>query len=635
MSLLNKVNLGFQLWRNMGSRYVGYRVRHELDKKLGRLVNRHPVHPDPKSWMSVDAWKKSPPKFFFQSRKDLDHARQPTDSMRDKAQKILAGNIQFFSDEWLDLGEDYDWVTNPITGFRYNNSQHWSKIQDFDLTQGDIKYVWEKSRFSYLLTILRYDYHFDQDHSAFVFSQMEDWIAHNPVNQGPNWRCSQEISLRIINWCFVLYFYKDSPELTGQRWDKIQHVIYWSLHHVYHHIDFSRIAVRNNHAITETLMLTVSELLFPFIPETKKWSKKGRGWFEKEIRYQVYADGTFLQFSMNYHRVLVQLLSFGLALTENHQKPFSETVYTRARASVNFLFQCQNEKDGFLQNYGSNDGALFFPLADQQYGDYRPQLSCLYRILSKKDLYIDGGFEEQNWIKSNNDKALFPFQGLQKHYGLLAFKSGGYFLIREKKSLTFIRCGNHKDRPLQADNLHLDIFESEENILYDAGSYKYNAIPEILRYFTGTLGHNTVTLDRKDQMLKGSRFIWFYWTQQKSVRYFETDTHFVFEGEIQAFTYLKAGITHRRKVSKKKGESIWEIEDEVNAAPAGLKMLQHWHVSKLGNLEIYSQNRAAEPVKSEKEDSFRSECYGRYTKEEMITFSSETHFLRTTISVKD
>src|SRR5690606_32684661 len=146
----------------------------------------------------------------------------------------------------------------------------------------------------------RYDYHFNVDLSEFVFSDIESWIDANPTNQGPNWRCSQEISLRILNWCYALFYYENATALTEDRWKKMQHVIYASVHHVYHHINFSRIAVRNNHAITETLFLTVSHLLFPFIPETKKWAEQGLKWFEQEIGYQVYSDGTFLQFSMNY-----------------------------------------------------------------------------------------------------------------------------------------------------------------------------------------------------------------------------------------------------------------------------------------------------------------------------------------------
>ena len=90
-----------------------------------------------------------------------------------------------------------------------------------------------------------------------------------------------------------MYYYKDSESLSKSLFNKIIHSIYWQIHHVYFNINFSKISVRNNHAITETLMLYISGKLFPFLPNVKKWSKKGKVWFEQEIKYQIYSDGTF------------------------------------------------------------------------------------------------------------------------------------------------------------------------------------------------------------------------------------------------------------------------------------------------------------------------------------------------------
>src|SRR5690554_183599 len=314
------LKLGIQLYQNMGTRYVVYRVCHELEKRLGLLKKKHPVNLRFQNPISLSDSHISKNPFVITDKEHLTFAKTPSEILQHKAKRILNGELQYFNAQWLNIGKNYDWVTNPSNGYRYDITKHWSEIPDLSEEAGDIKYVWEKSRFSYLLTLIRYDYHFDIDLSEFVFAEIESWIAANPINQGPNWRCSQEISLRIMNWCYALSFYKNSIALTKERWDNMQHAIYWSLHHVYHHIDFSRIAVRNNHAITETLMLTISELLFPFIPETKLWAKKGRQWFEEEVAYQVYEDGTFLQFSMNYHRVVIQLLSLGISLTEKHQK---------------------------------------------------------------------------------------------------------------------------------------------------------------------------------------------------------------------------------------------------------------------------------------------------------------------------
>lgn len=52
-------------------------------------------------------------------------------------------------------------------------------------------------------------------------------------------------------------------------------------------------------------------------------------------------DGTYLQFSMNYHRVVVQLLTWAITLADRNGELFCKEVYERAYRSVNF---CINVK---------------------------------------------------------------------------------------------------------------------------------------------------------------------------------------------------------------------------------------------------------------------------------------------------
>lgn len=568
------VKLAIQLVRNMGWRYATFRLRHEAEKKLGLLRQRHPVFPAKQTFITLEHWREFAPAFFFEDRSALPRRPAP-EALEALVNRILDGELCFFGGDWLRLGTSYDWHTHPLTGKRFPAQKHWSDIPDFSAEFGDIKYVWEKSRFSYLLPVLRHDLSSGTDHSAFVLSEIESWIQANPVNQGPNWRCSQEISLRVLNWCFALYFYRNSENLTEQRWAAIQHAIFWQLHHVYTHISFSRIAVRNNHAITETLMLAVSELLFPFIPETKKWAADGRRWFEEEIERQIYDDGTYLQFSMNYHRVVIQLLTAGIRLGEIHAQPFSDTVYERAYASLNFLYQCQ-QPNGWLPDYGANDGALFFPFSLAEHRDFRPQLSALHEVLTGKALYHEHDFDdEDHWWWGSTGRERFPV--LQHREGCQHFPDGGYLLIRDAPTFTFMRCGRHNDRPSQADNLHLDLWHGTENVLRDNGSYQYNTDPMLQHYFMGTQSHNTVMIDGADQMLKGARFMWFYWSQAEDVQLTETADYYEISGCIKAFQHRFPGLKHRRTVRKLKGKPHWVVMDFIESPHKFREALQLWH----------------------------------------------------------
>jgi hypothetical protein len=618
----------------MGLHYVLFRIWFLLQKNLGILERRFPLEPPHRNYISLNEWRNLNTTFFLKSKIELNILKNRASQLKFEAEEILEGKHLFFSSTKYDLGSNYDWITNPDTGFKYDITKHWVEINDYSKVSGDIKYVWEKSRFTYLNTIIRYDYHFDKDLSEFVFSEIENWIDLNPINQGPNYKCSQEISIRSFNWIFALNYYKNSTALTDKRFNKIMHTLYWQAKHVYENISFSRIAVRNNHAITESLSIYSMGLLFPFFPESNKWKFLGKKWFEEEIAYQIYEDGTFLQFSMNYHRVVLQLLTWAIEINRKNDIPFGDIVYDRALKSYTFLNSCLNPINGMLPNYGANDGALFFKWGVQEFRDFRPQLEALATSLgieTSKEKFEDAAwFGIENRMKIPLERATESISALGK------FEEGGYYTIRDvDASFTFIRCGNHNDRPSQADNLHLDIWVGGENILRDAGSYKYNTDEETLKYFFGTKSHNTICLGEYDQMLKGGRFIWYDWTQKNFARLSELPDRFIFEGEINAFLNIDKNIVHRRKVEKFKNCLSWQITDKVSHKTA-LPLLQYWHPNDTfwDEFEIDAIDENGVSLNPLISLGYYSGLYGKKEELEQICFTSNTSLITTTVKKK-
>jgi hypothetical protein len=600
-----------------------------MQRKTGILKRKFPTNPQPIHHLHLEEWKKFAQPFFFQSRETLTSGKKPNSVLTEVVNNILSGKIQFFSSQYFNLGTDYDWVTNPDSDFQHSIQKHWTEINDYNREAGDIKFVWEPSRFSFLYAIIRNDYHNNQDHSDWVIKKILDWIEKNPINQGPNYKCSQEISLRLMNWIFALYFYRNSKALNESSFPIIIHSIYWQLRHVYSNINFSRISVRNNHAITETLMLYIGGTLFPFFPESKKWKANGKKWFEDEIAYQIYEDGTYLQFSMNYHRAVIQLLTWAIRLSDIYNEKFNEIVYERAYKSLNFLYQCQEESNGHLPNYGSNDGALFFPLSDADYRDYRPQLDALHRMLCKQPLY-GKSYEDACWyLNSNLHHNRESFPPLKKKSGIMKFPVGGYYLIRESETFTFIRCGKHNDRPAQADNLHMDIWHKGVNVCPDGGSYKYNTDDEILKYFAGTESHNAVMLDDFDQMLKGARFVWLYWSQATDADLMEYEDRFEFKGKISCFRHVGAHITQERMVVKYKYTQEWTVTDKIENKPENIRLRQLWHYFEQYPVIIETKSK----VKRCESDSWYSAHYGQKINNRQIICETFDNEITTTVKI--
>ncbi len=619
------------LIRNMGWRYVGFRVRYELLRRSGLYRSKFPTAPAFRQYITLENWKNNGKQFFFESREQLTIPKFQDTGLRERYEAIRNGKILMFNSLLTDLGNEYDWITNPDTGYKYDIGKHWTEIADYSAEAGDIKFVWEKSRFCYLYDIIRYDYHYGEDCAEFVFREILSWIKNNPVNCGPNYRCSQEISLRVLNWTFVLYYYKNSRHLTENVFNEMQYAIFHQMEHVYSNIDFSRIAVRNNHAVTESVALYLAGMFYSGMPGAETWKKNGRKWFEEEIAYQIYEDGSYLQFSMNYHRVVAQLLTWGIVLAGRNGEKMSNIVYDRAKRSVRFLATCMVEENGWLPNYGANDGALFFTLSEGHFRDYRPQVQALAAALG-----VDAG------IAACEDAAWYGIAGMPAEQMLIgqgrySFPKGGCYVIREHETLTFIKCGSYKDRPLQADNLHLDVWYKGENILIDAGSYKYNTEPETVRYFSGTRSHNTVMLDDNDQMLKGGRFIWYYWPKEIHAGFKETSDAIVFEGAVNVYRQVKRGIVHKRTVTKLKGKPRWEVQDEIIGAPTGSKMKQLWHLLAGGRhvASFLAKDTRGQELQPMKTEGWYSSYYGRKELSDELCFESHESSINTSISISE
>lgn len=615
----------YRLAYSMGLRYVFFRLFFELSRKSGLLKQVYPVDPKFQTWITLGEWRQKAPPFFFKSRKELPSSSL-SPALNEKAQRILKGEVQFFQGEWKKI-ESNDWHTNVSTGYKYDATQHWTEIPDFHPTYGDIKYVWERSRFSFIQTILRYDVASGLDSSEWVFAQIESWIERNPINRGPNYQCSQEISLRIFNWTLALYFYREAPGLTEERFERILFHIYWQLRHVRANINFSRIAVRNNHAITEALALYTAGLLFPFFEEAAEWKVSGKRWFEEEIAYQIYEDGTYLQFSFNYHRVVIQLLTWAISIAHQHEEKFNETVYHRSYASLKLLLHSQDAVSGQLPNYGANDGSLFFQWNDEAFRNYRHSLDTLHFLLTSANVY-EIPFEDRQWFGVSGGMKLFSPISVSE--GVFSFAKGGIYGFRNNELLVWVNCVMYHNRPSQADALHLDVWFRGKNILRDGGSYLYNTSKELVKYFFGTESHNTIMVGEHDQMVKGPRFIWFDWSEAVTAKWKEESEEKIFLGTVKVYRQL-GYVIHQREVRINSSTNSLSVADKITGAK-GRVFRQLWHLDPVMKDAIHL-NPTSQSVEKVESVKYYSPMYGVLEDSLQIEFQTNDEIISTQIQL--
>jgi hypothetical protein len=271
----------------------------------------------------------------------------------------------------------------------------------------------------------------------------------------------------------------------------------------------------NNHGTSEAAALFIggSWLAHSGRTQGKHWERLGRKWLENRIRRLVELDGSFSQYSLNYHRLLLDTLSMVELWRQRFGLPaFSTRWQAGAKAAAKWLRAFTDPKSGDAPNFGSNDGAKLLPLTEAEYRDYRPSVQLASTMFEKGRAYDRKGYWNLllKWLEVKLPARKLPQEGSK------IYDRGGYVLLRNKEASVFLCYPRFRFRPAHADALHLDLWLRGRNILRDGGSYSYNAEQPWRDYFSGTISHNTIQFDSRDQMPRLGRFLFGDWLQTES-----------------------------------------------------------------------------------------------------------------------
>lgn len=583
---MNKLRLAYEVWHHFGFATAAYRARYAVSRRTGILKRRFPaggwdarplrewcqpdVPVDPVGYRAFH--QRVPATFFFPLGRPPAPPAEVHDDVRRRADEVLTGKLRYFSQRVGALGFPFDWFVNPFTGQRADANRHWCDRDDFEADQGDIKVIWEPSRFGWAFDLARaYAVDRDDRYAAGFWALFESWHAANPPNMGPNWQCGQECALRAMACVFALYTFWEASATTAARVAAMSQFLAEHAARIEANIAFAR-SQRNNHALSEAAGLYTIGLLFPEFRAARRWRRLGRFVIELEARRQIAGDGSYIQQSMNYHRVMLHDLLWTLRLADLNDKQIALDTRQRVEAAAEFLYQIQDPDTGRVPNYGSNDGALILPLTSCDYLDYRPVLQTAGLLFDKRRRYGKGPWDEEAlWLFGAGDLA--AAQADRPRISSTQPTTGGYYVLRTAESWAFTRCHTYRTRPAQADMLHVDLWWHGVNVLRDTGSYSYNAPAPWKHHFLSTPAHNTITIDRADQMEKGPRFMWFGWTRAE-LRELSADpprittAHFGYE--------KRFGVTHERTIAPEAGGRVWMIRDRLSGKGRHTAAL-HWH----------------------------------------------------------
>lgn len=167
---------------------------------------------------------------------------------------------------------------------------------------GDIKLIWELSRMDWVLALAQRTRQGDAAALDRLNNWLRDWCQHNPPYLGPNWKCGQEASMRVMHLAMAAMILGQVQQpATGLR-DLVQ----LHLRRIAPTVQYA-MAQDNNHGTSEAAALFMggSWLAAFGVAEGAQWARTGRRWLENRAARLIGPQGSFSQYSLNYHRVML------------------------------------------------------------------------------------------------------------------------------------------------------------------------------------------------------------------------------------------------------------------------------------------------------------------------------------------
>jgi hypothetical protein len=465
-----------------------------------------------------------------------------------------------------------NWHKSVLTGVELEQPNlNWWDIPDFSEKLGDVKGIWEASRFDWVLGFAQQAAHGDKLALEKLNLWISDWCVNNSPYKGGNWKCGQEASIRVMHLAMaavILNQYdKSSSALTS--------LIKAHLKRIAPTMSYA-VAQDNNHGTSEAAALFIGGSWLSLVGDLNGYyfHKLGLKWLENRAKYLIADDGSFSQYSTTYHRVMLDTYSMVEVWRRKLDLPhFSTDLESKLKAATCWLYQLIQFETGDAPNLGANDGARLLPLTSSDYRDFRPSVQLASSLFCKSKAWGNDG----DWNLPLLWLGISPLLEMNIPQSSFHFKQGGYFGLRAKeiKAFAMMTYPKFNFRPSQCDAMHVDFWLDGQNLLRDGGTFSYNAGNQYINYYGGTKSHNTIQFDSHEQMPRLSRFLLGGWLKAKDIVFDKI------ENSCQA-SYIDAHkAAHKRKVTL--DDEKLSIKDDISGIKSSA--ILRWRLSP-GNWTI-------------------------------------------------
>jgi len=480
---------------------------------------------------------------------------QNYEKLIDTANRILGNEYPAFGASWL-----------PLIFDGHMQEFHWTHAEK--IFKNDIKWIWEPARFTWGILLARaYLINKNERYVSFFWEKFDEFQRVNSVNFGLNWVSGQEIALRLIAFTFCVNIFRNSQTTTKENIESLLAFAYQHAQRI--PLTFSyAIAQKNNHLVSEAAGLITAAYLFPDDRNAKKWQHQGITWMNRIIETHFYPNGSYLQQSTNYHRLVLQLLIWVELITRNSNNGLNFSNQATLFRAIMWLYHFTDSISGEMANLGHNDGANIFPTVSGNFRQAADTVQLASFVFLGEKIYAS-----KEW-----DDLLNLFASGMSGQGLVEPSPCDFCIKVNQENWSTLRAVKYKARPAHADQLHIDIWRSGKNIICDQGTFSYNAPPPWDNRLGATRYHNTISIDLQDQMLRTGKFRWQNWSEAEI-------SELKLSTQLSSKYYIKKSkqvfINRRLTATANNGWLIDDMLSNPNKTYIGEFVYIHWHVNAI------------------------------------------------------
>ena len=501
------------------------------------------------------------------------------------ADKICENKINLFSKE-INFGLKVDWNRDFISGKKWPEN----KVNYRSSQVGDPKDIWELNRHQFLPLLGKaFFLTRNEKYSQKALEFIDTWIDQNPPYKGINWASSIEFSIRQISWLWTLKFISDSRHLNEAIKRKIKASMFLQTHYITKHLSFYSSA--GNHLISElACMIFVGICL-----DQKDWVKKALRILNEQIDDQIYSDGVGTEQSSSYqvHTMEFYTLALLAAIDINITPP--EKILESLHRGAVFINSISDE-NGNLFSIGDNDSGEILKLS-HTYKNNKTLVNMISLLtndnrLLQPDCHLD---EKSFWLLGPQKySSLIKYAKNEPRKVKDSFPDGGYYLLRndlnKKKILILFDCGPIGMKPMaghgHADALSFILFVNDFPVFIDPGTYTYFKNDFWRNYFRGTTAHNTLTINKKNQVIFGGRFLV---AKQGICECLEWVPSHKVSGQFKGYSKRREKTVHLRTINFDTKDGVVSIHDSAEVKDEA-SIEQFFHLGKKCDLIPHQNN---------------------------------------------